>query len=621
MTYRALIRTAYVSAAIAVSIGATWADDTVSAGDPLRALMDDSWEYGLETEPLFATQVGDDRFNDRLPSVTAEDYERRLEANRGFLSRLREIDRDQLDREGQIDHDIFGRLLRDRITELEFGSHLMPITNRSGFHVAFPQLPRQVPLATVEDYENYIARLAAFREFATQHIALMRKGVEAGVVLPKVVLQDYDKVIGPHIVEQAADSLLFQPFADPPPTFSPEDRERLAKDGARAILESVVPGYRQFLQFMTEEYVPAGRDTVAASDLPDGGAFYEFRVRRFTTLDRTPEQVHGIGVAEVARIRDEMQEIISELEFEGEFADFLQFLRTDPEFYADDPDELMMQTAYVLKKMDGELPNLFGRLPRMPYGIRPVPDYIAPRTTTAYYNQPAGDGTRAGFYYVNLYNLPSRPLYEVEALSLHEAVPGHHLQIALQQELENLHPIRRFGGFTVFVEGWALYSESLGLETGFYEDPYSDFGRLTYEMWRACRLVVDTGIHALGWTRQRAIDFMAENSALSIHNITTEVDRYISWPGQALAYKTGQLEIRRLRSEAEARLGESFDVRRFHDVVLGSGAVPLDVLRDNVEREILNEGRLQIETAEAEGVADHRDRAQAHGGAGDHRTQ
>jgi uncharacterized protein (DUF885 family) len=232
--------------------------------------------------------------------------------------------------------------------------------------------------------------------------------------------------------------------------------------------------------------------------------------------------------------------------------------------------------------MDGQLPRLFGRLPRMPYGIRPVPDYIAPRTTTAYYNQPAGDGTRAGFYYVNLYDLPSRPLYEVEALSLHEAVPGHHLQIALQQELEHIHPIRRFGGFTVFVEGWALYSESLGLEVGFYEDRFSDFGRLTYEMWRACRLVVDTGIHALGWSRQRAIDFMAENTALSIHNITTEVDRYIAWPGQALAYKTGQLEIRRLRSEAEQRLGEEFDVRDFHDVVLGSGAVPLDVLRDNV---------------------------------------
>jgi len=296
-----------------------------------------------------------------------------------------------------------------------------------------------------------------------------------------------------------------------------------------------------------------------------------------------PQEVHDRGLAEVARIRSEMQTIVDELEYDGSFADFLEFMRTDDRFYVDTPEALMRHVAYVLKRMDGKLPELFGRLPRMPYGIERVPDYIAPRTTTAYYDGPSGDGSKAGTYFVNTYDLGSRPLYEVEALSLHEAVPGHHLQIALQQEMEYLPAFRRYSGFTAFVEGWALYAERLGLEVGFYEDPYSNFGRLTYEMWRATRLVVDTGIHYFDWTRQQAIDYMAENTALTLHNITTEVGRYITWPGQALAYKTGELKIRELRLRAETVLGNRFDLRAFHDVVLGSGAVPLSVLEQNVE--------------------------------------
>jgi uncharacterized protein (DUF885 family) len=305
-------------------------------------------------------------------------------------------------------------------------------------------------------------------------------------------------------------------------------------------------------------------------------------VRRFTTLDLTPLEVHSIGLAEVQRIRGKMQEIIERVEFDGNFAQFIEFLRTDERFYVDDPEELLRRTSLVLKRMDGQLPKLFNTLPRLPYGIRPIPDFIAPKTTTAYYSPGAGDGTRAGYYNVNLYNLPSRPLYEIEALSFHESVPGHHLQIALQQEIEDLPAFRRFSGFTAFVEGWALYAERLGLETGFYQDPYSDFGRLSYEMWRALRLVVDPGMHYLGWTRQQAIDFMAQNSALSLHNIVAEVDRYIAWPGQAVAYKMGELKIRELREYAESELGDRFDVREFHDVVLLSGAVPMGVLETNV---------------------------------------
>ncbi|MEX2560973.1 MAG: DUF885 domain-containing protein, partial [Pirellulales bacterium] len=343
-------------------------------------------------------------------------------------------------------------------------------------------------------------------------------------------------------------------------------------------LQSVVPAYQRFLDFMRSEYVPAARGEVGASALPKGRDFYRHRVRQFTTLDLEPQQVHDVGLAEVARIKAEMHEVIRRSGFEGDFAAFVEFLRTDPRFYVDTPEQLMKEVAVVLKRMDGELPRLFQTLPRLSYGIREVPKFIAPSTTTAYYSPGAGDGSRAGFYYVNTYNLKSRPLYEIEALSLHEAVPGHHLQIARQQELEGVPDFQRFAGFTAFVEGWALYAERLGLETGFYQDPYSDFGRLSYEMWRACRLVVDTGMHYLGWSREQAIQFMADNTALTRHNITTEVDRYIAWPGQALAYKIGELKIRELRGMAEERLGTRFDIREFHDVVLGSGAVPLEVL-------------------------------------------
>lgn len=561
-----------------------------SAAEQLTALFAEDWEFTLRESPLFATQVGDRRYNDRLPSVLPADHDRRAEHDRAMLDQLRAIDRDALTPEDRVHYDIFERQKRNEIAEHGFGSHFLPITNRTGFHVSFPELPKDVPLETVGDYENYISRLERFREYAEQHVALMREGMARGYVLPRIVLEGWEGAVEPHVVEDAKESLLYDAFREFPATIPEAERARLTSAGEEAIRASVVPGYRAFLAFMREEYVPAARETVGAAALPDGAAFYAHRVQRFTTLDdKTPQVVHETGLAEVERIRGEMEEAIRRSGFEGSFEAFVEFLRTDDRFYAETPEELMEAVALVLKKMDGELPTLFGKLPRMSYGIRPVPDYIAPKTTTAYYQGPAGDGTRAGFYYVNTYNLRARPLYEIEALSLHEAVPGHHLQIALQQELEGMPAFRRFSGFTAFVEGWALYAERLGLEAGFYQDPYRDFGRLTYEMWRATRLVVDTGMHALGWSRQQAIDFMAENTALSLHNIESEVDRYISWPGQALAYKTGELEIRRLRGEAERALGDSFDVRAFHDVVLGSGAVPLTALRANVESWIASE--------------------------------
>jgi uncharacterized protein (DUF885 family) len=566
-----------------VSLGAT-----AQAQDPeaeLHRLFDEYWEFTLEENPLSATAVGVHRYNDRLPSVTVADILRRNETRREFLARLQAIDRAAFGHQDRVSYGMLERLLSDSIRETDLGGYYMPITNRGGFHVSFPELGRRMPFRTVGDYENYIARLRGFEQYAQQHIVLMREGVSRGYTLPEIVLEGYEDVISPHIVADPTESLLYEPFGRLPETVPAAERERLEAEGRAAILESVVPGFEAFLAFMHTEYVPASRESIAISSIPNGREYYEHRVRLFTTLDdMTAERVHEIGLSEVARIRAEMEEVIEESGFEGSFDEFVHFLRTDPQFYAETPEELMRYVARVGKKMDGEMPRLFKTLPRMPWGLREVPDYIAPRTTTAYYQRPAGDGTEAGFYYVNTYNLPGRPLYEVEALSLHEAVPGHHHQIAIQQEIEDLPTFRRFAGFTAFTEGWGLYAERLGLEVGFYEDPYSNFGRLTYEMWRALRLVVDTGMHALGWERQQAIDLMAANSALTLHNITTEVDRYISWPGQALAYKIGELKIRELRERAENTLGPDFDVREFHDVVLLSGAVPLSVLEENVER-------------------------------------
>jgi len=555
-----------------------------AASAQLEQLFAEHWDFSMRESPVFATSVGDHRFNDRLGQVTPEAQARRAAANREFLRRIEAIDRDALAREEQISYDIFRLQREDAIASHGFRAYLMPITTFGDFHTSFPQLHERVPLSTPRDYENYIARLRDFRRFSGEHVALMREGRETGRILPRIVLRGIEETIRPHVVTDPTESRLWTPLREFPASVPEADHARLRQDAREAITGSVVPAYRDLLEFITGEYVPGARETIAAADLPDGRAYYEYLVRSYTTLDVTPDEVHETGLAEVRRIRGEMDEVIRGTGFGGSFQDFVHFLRTDPRFYVDTPEQLLKETALVLKRMDGELPRLFGRLPRMPYGLQEIPDYIAPRTTTAYYTRPAGDGTRAGIYWLNTYDLPSRPLYEVEALSLHEAVPGHHLQIALQQELEGLPEFRRFSGFTAFVEGWALYAERLGLETGFYTDPYSNFGRLTYEMWRALRLVVDTGMHYQGWSRQQAIDFMAENSALTLLNITNEVDRYIAWPGQALAYKTGELKIRELRAMAERDLGDRFDVRAFHDVVLGSGAVPLSVLEETVRR-------------------------------------
>jgi len=555
-----------------------------SMDEKFTALVDEIWQFDVREDPLLATSTGDHRYNDRLPTVSLFDIKRRHEARVAFMVRLKKkVDREQLSPVQQINYDILRRQLGDDLKEFDFQSHLIPITQRNGFHIEFPELPKEVPLKTTTDYENYAARLRAFSDYTDGHIELLRAGIAAGQTLPAVVLDGWEKALDAQMVERPTQSLLYKPCKKFPSTVSSGEQARLQTEISTAIADAVVPAYRRFRKFMAEEYVPQARGSLGASALPRGRDFYRHRVRRFTTLDITPEEVHKIGLAEVGRIRDEMDDIIRRVEFKGDFAAFTKFLREDPQFYADTEEKLLQAVAFALKKMDGQLPTLFSKLPRTPYGLRKVPEYIAPQTTAAYYQRPSGDGTRAGFFYMNTFNLKNRPLYTVEALSLHEAVPGHHLQLALQQEIESLPNFRKFGGFTAFVEGWALYSERLGLEAGFYEDPYSDFGRLTMEIWRACRLVVDTGVHYFGWTRAQAIAYLTDNSAMSEHNIRSEVDRYISWPGQALAYKMGELKIRELRKLAEERLGERFDIRDFHDMILGSGAVPLDVLEANTQ--------------------------------------
>jgi uncharacterized protein (DUF885 family) len=570
-------------AAAALAAAACLAAAAPSPADRLRDLFDREWQARLREDPLFATAVGAHEYDDRLPAMSLDDLKRRDALWRGFLAELASIPAGDLGPADRINASIFGEQLRDRIASFRFGAYQIPMNADSGFHTDFARLPQEVPLRSVRDYENYVARLRAFPRYVAEQIALMRLGLARGMTLPRVVLEGFETTMSAHLVGDPADSLFYPPFESFPPGVPEEERPRLRAAGRAAIAEGVVPGYRSLLQFMTGEYMPGARASLGASELPDGPAYYADRIRHFTTLDLTAAEIHATGLGEVERIRREMEAIIAQVGFQGSFAEFLAFLRTDPRFYARSAGELLKEAAWIAKRMDGRLPELFGRIPRLPYTVEAVPDHLAPKYTTGRYVQAPIGSTRPGIYWVNTYDLPNRPLYELEALTLHEAVPGHHFQIALNQELEDLPNFRRHSYLSAFGEGWGLYSEFLGLEAGFYTDPYSNFGRLTYEMWRACRLVVDTGVHAMGWSRERMLDFLASNTALSLLNVRTETDRYISWPGQALAYKIGQLKILELRRRAEQALGGRFDVRAFHDAVLENGSIPLDVLERRID--------------------------------------
>jgi uncharacterized protein (DUF885 family) len=577
---RSLALACLLGGALAACSGPTGERDPAAR---LNALFEREWEIRLAEDPLFATGVGNHEYDDRLPDASAEAQARRNEIWQGLLDELHEIDTAALTERDRVSYEIFARQLEDRLAGFRFGTWQVPINADSGFHTALAGLPRQMPFRTAADYERYVARLRGFPLYFEQQIAGMREGLARGMTVPRVVLEGYDVTIASHVVEDPTESLFWSPFEDLPETLEAGERERLAAAGRAAIAEAVVPAFRGFHEFMRDDYVPGARTTLGASELPDGEAYYRQRVRHFTTLDVTPEEVHRIGLEEVARIRAEMQEVIDRVGFRGGFAEFLEFLRTDPRFYPKTAEELLMRASWLAKRMDAELPALFKTLPRLPYGVEAVPEHLAPKYTAGRYVPPARGSTQPGYYWVNTHDLRSRTLYTLEALTLHEAVPGHHLQGALNNELEELPPFRRYSYISAFGEGWGLYSEWLGLEVGFYTDPYSEFGRLTYEMWRACRLVVDTGIHAMGWSREQVMDYLAQNTALSLLEVRTETDRYISWPGQALAYKMGELKIKALRAEAERELGPRFDVREFHDAVLLNGSVPLPVLERQIE--------------------------------------
>jgi uncharacterized protein (DUF885 family) len=550
----------------------------------LHALFDRNWETRLKESPTFATSVGRHEYDDRLPSVTMADLERRQAQRKATLAALAKIDRAKLPASEQVNYDIFKRQIDESIESFDFGDYEMPINADSGFHSGFSRLAKDMPLATVKDYENYISRLKAWPRYVREQIALMRLGLKSGMTVPRATLEGYDNTIVAHVVDDPTKSVFWEPFVKFPNSVPTADQDRLRSEGRDAITNGAVVGYREFLDFFRNEYLPGARTTIGAFEMPNGRAYYQHKIREFTSLDLTPDEIHKIGLSEVDRISAEMDAVMKQVGFQGDRAAFLEFLRTDPRFYAKTPEELLSRAAWIAKRIDGKLPSLFKTLPRLPYTVEPVPADIAPKYTSGRYVGAPQGSTRPGIYWVNTYMLQSRPLYNLESLTLHEAVPGHHLQISLSRELTGLPNFRRFSYISAFGEGWGLYCEWLGLEAGFYTDPYSNFGRLTYEMWRACRLVVDTGIHSMGWTRQQAIDYMATRTALPLHEVETEVDRYISWPGQALAYKLGELKIKELRKRAEQALGPRFDLREFHDVVLGSGAVPLSVLEANVDR-------------------------------------
>ncbi len=553
----------------------------------LQELVAAEWQTRLADQPFFASSIGHHEYDAKVPDVSPDAQEARAAMALKFAARLQDIDTKQLSSDEQVTQLMLLEQLRDRARAVKFYEYETPLNADSGFHTSFARLPEETRLESEADIRNYLQRMRLFPGYMRQQIANMRDGIKAGRVLPKVVMLGFGAQLRPMLVSPESHPFV-RALDKMPDGIDAETAEALRSEARVAVKNSIIPAYQSFLEFLSKEYIPAGRSTLGASSLPDGDEYYAYLVRRFTTLDQTPKEVHDRGLAEVARIRADMEAVLTTLiekgEFEGTFAEFLAYLRSDPRFYAKSPEELLARAARICKDVDAKLPAYFGRLPRQPYGVEPVPDAIAAKYTSGRYVRAGLDSGRAGTYWVNTYDLASRPLYALPALSLHEAVPGHHLQIALNAELDHLPPFRRHAYVTAFGEGWALYTEWLGIEMGIYKDAYQEFGRLTYEMWRAARLVVDTGLHAYGWTRQQAIDYLSSNTALSIHECTTEVDRYISWPGQALAYKTGELEIRALRKEAEARLGADFDLKAFHDQILGSGSVPLSVLRAQMSR-------------------------------------
>lgn len=559
--------------------------------EEFQALLKKEWNFRINEFPYLARDNGNKEKDSQIMHVSEKDQLRRYEYWKQIKLELAAISCENLEREECINYRMFKRQMHQFLADYETRAYLIPFNSDSGFYMYWPQWGDDTNLVSAEDYRNYLSRLQALPIVMDEYIALMREGLRTGMTQPRVILAGREEPIRKQLVEDPNQSDFYKPFLNMNKNISAEEKQKLMEQARTAVMEGVVPAYERLLDFFEDEYFTNARTTLGASSLPDGKRFYDEQIYLYATVEMSAEEIHELGLSEVARIRAEMETIITDLKFDGDFAAFIQFLRTDPQFYAKTPHELLAEASYFAKKIDGRLPQLFGKLPRQPYGVAPVPDDIAPFYTGGRYVGSPLNAHKGGYYWVNTYALESRTLYTLPSLTLHEAMPGHHLQGALALEQGEQPDFRRNDYISAYGEGWALYAEKLGIEMNIYETPYQDFGRLTYEMWRACRLVIDTGIHAKGWSRQQALDYLSENTALSIHEITTEIDRYISWPAQALSYKLGEYTIWQLRREAESRLGADFDLRNFHDFILALGSVPLEILKDEVHRWIAEQAK------------------------------
>ncbi len=563
---------------------------TTAQNPTLHQLFADEWERGLRESPEGATYNGDTRYNDRWTDFSLPAIAARQEADRAALQKLHAIDRKTLSAADQLDYDTFEWNLQRSIERQKFKEYQQPISHQGGPQTA-DGIAEVLPFATVKDYQDWLKRLQALPVALDQVVTLLQEGVKDGNLPPRVLMQRVPAQIAGQVVDDPTKSAFYKPFLKFPDSISQADRDKLQAQARQVIAEDVVPAYRKLQTYFNDQYLPKTRTSIAATDLPNGKAYYDFLARYYTTTDLTADQIHAIGLKEVARIRAEMEKVKAQTGFKGSLTEFFDYLRTDPKFFHKSPDELLTAYRALSKRIDPELVKVFKTIPRLPYGVRPIPDNIAPDTTTAYYQPGASDGTRPGYYYVNLYKPEVRPTWEMVPLSLHEAVPGHHFQFARGLELPDAPMFRRTAYFVAYGEGWGLYAEQLGFEMGLYDDPYDHFGQLVYEMWRAVRLVVDTGMHAKGWSRERAIAYFKDNAAKTDQDIVNEIDRYIGTPGQALAYKIGQMKISELRAKAQRELGPKFDLRAYNDAVLETGSVPLEALERHIDAWIASGGK------------------------------
>ncbi|MDP4264303.1 MAG: DUF885 domain-containing protein [Bacteroidota bacterium] len=520
-----------------------------------------------------------------LGSHKEEDFLRHYTFYKSVDAKLKEVNKTSLSFDDEINIELLEYDMEDEISGYTFKSYLNPILSDEGFHTGLPSMASGV-LVSKKEFADYIKKLKDIPRYVQENLDLMRKGLALGICQPRAILNGYENTYERQIADSVEKSVFWKPFLKKPFSVEDDDWNKIREEGREAIKNDVIESYKRIKTFFDTEYLPKTRTTIGVSHFPNGLAYYEDRVHHYTTTDISYEEVYQLGLKEVERIKKEMLDVLKEVNFTGTLQEFIAYLRTDPKFYATTPEQLLKEASYIAKQIDGKLPMLFGKLPRQPYGVEPVPEHLAPTYTAGRYSGAPINSKSAGHYWVNTYDLKSRPLYALESLTMHEAVPGHHLQIALTQELTNLPEFRRNLYVNAFGEGWGLYCEYLGTEMGFYKDPYSRFGKLTYEMWRACRLVIDVGLHAKEWTREQAVQYLAENTALSLHEVNTEINRYISWPGQALAYKMGELKIKELREKAETRLKDKFDVREFHDLILSQGTVTLMILEKMVDRYI-----------------------------------